>query len=269
MKRRWFLSRLGLAGLVLPSAITAINGCARPSGETPEDDSPLVRSGKMLVVATSADYPPYEQIESGSNNSEQIVGFDIDLAEMIADYLGRELSVVNLEAFDEIIPALVNDQVDMAIAAIEPTRSRRQRVDFSDIYYRARQALVSWDGYLRSRDLEYQTIAVRAGSVQARFANRLSDDYPDIDVIPYDTLEEVFEALDIGAVEAAILEANIAENWLEDYPDFGMNIVQSDQPTGSAIALPKNSPLRQRVNEAIEEIKSSGEMSQLIDKWFS
>ena len=268
MKRRWFLGQLGLAGLMLSPAIAAMHGCTRQSGKEAEDGSPLVRSGKVLVVATSADYPPYEQLESGTN-SERIVGFDIDLAELIADYLGRELSVVNLEAFDEIIPALVNDEVDMAIAAIEPTRSRRQRVDFSDIYYRSRQALVSFEGYLRSRDLEYQTIAVRAGSVQARFANRLSDDYPDIDLIPYDTLEEVFEALDIGAVEAAILEASIAENWLEDYPDFGMQIVQSDQPTGSAIALPKNSPLRQRVNEAIESIKSSGEMSQLIDKWFS
>ena len=230
-------------------------------GNTPD------RNSETLVVVTSANYPPYEQLSAGTA-SEEIIGFDIDLAELIAERLGRELSVVDLE-FDDLIPALEKDEADMAIAALEPTRARKQRVDFSDIYYRSQQALVSLDGYLDSRDLGYHTIGVRAASVQARFADRLSEEYSDIDVIPYDTIDEVFEALDIGAVEAAILEVTIAEAYLEDYPDFGFTTVQDNRPKGSAIAFPKNSPLRQDINDAILEIKSSGEMSQLIDKWFS
>lgn len=274
MKRRRFLGRLVVGGLALPAASMAFGSCGASSSSTKDDDlaegaATVARNRKMLVVATSANYPPYEALAAGADaESEQIVGFDIDLVRLIAERLGRELSVVDLE-FDELIPALEADEADMAIAALEPTRSRKQRVDFSDIYYRSQQALVSLDGYLDSRDLSYQTIGVRASSGQARFANRLSEGYPNIDVVPYDTLDELFKALEIGAVEAAILEANIAETRLQDYPDLGLRIVQDDQSKGSAIALPKNSPLRQSLNDVISEIKSSGEMDQLIDKWFS
>ncbi|MGB3765397.1 MAG: ABC transporter substrate-binding protein [Phormidesmis sp.] len=274
MKRRWFLARLAMGGLALPAVSAAVGGCGAssspPEASSPEAEdvaSSAVRGSKTLVVATSANYPPYEKLEAGAEG-EQIVGFDIDIARVIAAQLGRELSVVDL-AFDELIPALEDEDADMAIAALEPTRSRKQRVDFSDIYYRSQQALISLDGYLDSRDLGYHTIGVRASSVQARFADRLSEDHPDIDVIPYDTLDEVFEALDIGAVEAAILEVNVAKTYLKDYPEFGLTVMQDDRPKGSAIAIPKNSPLRQDINDAILKIKSSGEMSQLIDKWFS
>ena len=265
MERRWFLGRLVLVGVALPFAV---GGCqSSPSNGEVEASGEAARSSKTLVVATSANYPPYEQLTPGAD-SEQVVGFDIDLVALIAARLGREMSIVDME-FDEVIPALANDEADMAIAALEPTRSRRQQLDFSDIYYRSRQALISLDGYLDSRDLAYQTIAVRAGSVQARFADHLTEDYPDIDVVPYDTLNEVFDALDIGAVEAAILEASVAETRLADYPEFGMQVVSDDRPLGSAIAFPKNSPLRQRINEALADIESSGELRQLIEKWFS
>lgn len=269
MKRRWFIKRLIAGGLAFPAASAAIAGCGGSRSASTDEDATegIARNNKTLVVATSANYPPYEQLATNSQ-SEDIVGFDIDLAKLIAERLGRELSVVDME-FDDLIPALEDDKVDMAIAALEPTRARKQRVDFSDTYYRSQQALVSLDGYLNSRDLGYHTIAVRAGSVQDRFAQRLSEDYPDIDIVPYDTLEEVFEALDIGAVEAAILEATVADIYLDDYPDFGFTTVQDNRPKGSAIAFPKNSSLRQSVNDALLDIESSGEMSQLIDKWFS
>ena len=279
MKRRWFLGRLVVGGLVLPVVSAGFEGCGVDrASSTREDDSveetlAVVGDRKKLVVATSANYPPYEKLEAGTGaeagaKSGQMVGFDIDLAQLIAKRLGRKLTMVDLE-FDELIPTLEDDQADMAIAALEPTPRRKQRVDFSNVYYRAQQALVSLDGYLDARDLGYQTIGVRASSGQARFAERLSEDYPNIDVIPYDTLDELFKALDIGAVEAAILEANIAETHLKDYPNFGLKMVQDDRTEGSAIAFPKNSSLRQHINDALSEIESSGEMSRLIDKWFS
>ena len=224
MKRRWFLERLIFGGLALPAASLVVASCGQSGSSNESDDTAeaesATRSRETLVVATSANYPPYEQLSAGTA-SEEIIGFDIDLARLIAERLGRELSVVDLE-FDDLIPALEKDEADMAIAALEPTRARKQRVDFSDIYYRSLQALISLDGYLDSRDLGYHTIGVRAASVQARFADRLSEEHPDIDVIPYDTIDELFEALDIGAVEAAILEANIAETYLEDYPELAL-----------------------------------------------
>lgn len=278
MKRRWFLVGLAL------SAVSA--GCG--SGDRTADESEseedgaikVARNNQTLVVATSANYPPYEHLQTlegeGSEESDvpkdeegrTIVGFDIDVAQLIAQRLDRKLSVVDVE-FGALIPALVNDEVDMAIAALEPNRSRKQKVDFSNIYYRSRQSLISYEGYLSARDLNYQTIGIRDGSVQARYTERISSEYPDLDVVPYETIDELFEALDVGTVEGIILEANVAEMYLSNYPELEASVMPSDQPSGSAIAFPKNSPLRRDINAALSEIKASGEMDKLIEKWFS
>lgn len=292
MKRRWFLTGLAL------SAISA--GCQAAGNESvdrsSQANSPLEsqpdlsasqsadgisttgvdiqvkRDGKTLIVATAANYPPYELIEKTAGDEagdeDRTVGFDIDIAERVAKRLNRQLTVVNLE-FDQLIPALTSDQVDMAMAALQPSPARKQQVDFSDIYYRSRQSLVSVDGYLRSPDLSYQTIGVRTGSAQARYINRLGDDFPSLDIVTYPTLEEIFAALEAGRIAGAIVEASVAPAYLSRYSDLKAQIIPSDQPTGSAIALPKNSSLRRDINAAIADIKASGEMDQLVEKWFS
>lgn len=284
MKRRGFLTGLAL------TAVAA--GCQAVGRQTADLDAEerlvqVSRNDRKLVVATSANYPPYEYFQGGESELSEVetppeegatvaeledgkvvIGFDIDLAGLIAARLERELSVVDLE-FSSLIPALVNDEVDMAIAALEPNRSRKQKVDFTNIYYRSRQSLISYDGYLRARDLNYQSIGIRAGSVQDRFAERTSAEYPDLDVIRYDTIEEMLDALEEERVAGVILESTVAQRYLSRYPDFEAHIMPSDQPMGSAIALPKNSPLRREINAALADIKASGEMDQLIRKWFS
>lgn len=289
MKRRWFLVGLGLPFIVAgckAAQESAAQGTVE-SAEPPASDTGPARDDTMLVMATTANYPPYEQLKSSDENSDrptdeadetaasesgqtsdQIVGFDIDLAKLIAQRLDRELSVVNLQ-FDSIIPAVVNGEVDIAMAALEPTRDRKQQVDFSNIYYRSRHALISIDGYLRSRDLSYQTIGIRSNSAQVRYVNSLSKSLPYLNIVTYDTLDEVFDALDRGAVEGIITEAKVADPYIQSYSDFAAQIMPSDQPTGSAIALPKDSPLQQEINRAIADIKASGEMDRLISEWFS
>lgn len=279
MKRRWFI-----AGLALSAAAA---GCRAAGSETVESDAEgrlvkVPRNDKTLVVATSANYPPYEFFKGaesglpdldGSTVAEveegkAVIGFDIDLAGLVAAQLERELSVVDLE-FASLIPALVNDEVDMAIAALEPNRSRKRKVDFTNIYYRSRQSLISYDGYLQARDLNYQPIGIRAGSVQDRFAERISADYPDLDIIRYDTIDETLEALADEQVAGVILESTVAKSYLRRYTEFEAQMMPSDRPMGSAIALPKNSSLRRDINAALTDIKTSGQMDQLIRKWFS
>ncbi|MEL7333194.1 MAG: transporter substrate-binding domain-containing protein [Cyanobacteria bacterium J06560_2] len=274
MKRRWFLT--GLALPVMVAGCRAASTASAPDTEAGLENAEgesiqVVRNNKTLVMATTANYPPYEQVleqTTAGNDSESvnIVGFDIDIAKLIAERLERQLTIVDLE-FGALIPALMNDEVDMAMAALEPNRSRKQKVDFSNIYYRARHALVSLDGYLRSRDLRYQTIGLLANSVQARYADT-TDELGELDIVPYRTVREIFEALDMGAIEGALLEANVATAYLDRYPDFAAQLMPTEEATGSAIALPKNSSLRRDINRALSDIKASGEMDQLITQWF-
>ncbi|MGB7485363.1 MAG: ABC transporter substrate-binding protein, partial [Phormidesmis sp.] len=175
--------------------------------------------------------------------------------------------VVNLE-FGSMISAVANGEVDMAMAALEPNRDRKQQVDFSYIYYRSRHALVSVDGYLRSRDLSYQAIGVLANSVQARYALALSSELSGLKIVTYPTTADAFAAVDSGEIDGAFVEATVANSHLRRYPELAAQLMPTDAPTGSAIALPKNSPLRSQINQALSEIKASGEMDQLIARWF-
>ena len=90
-----------------------------------------IKDKGKLVMGTSADYPPYEWhlIKDGK---DEIIGFDIDIAQAIADELGVELEVKDM-AFDGLIPALSTGKIDMIIAGMNATEERKQSVDFTDV----------------------------------------------------------------------------------------------------------------------------------------
>ena len=273
MKRRLFLVGLTLSFVSASCRNTQQdNVVASPVAEG--ESSPLLdRDSHTLVMATTPNYPPYEQIVGTQNVSEndqedpEIAGFDIDLANLIANRLGKQLSVIDLP-FDELLPALSEGKADIVMAALAPNRRRKQLVDFSHIYYRSRHVLVSINGYLQSRDLSYQTIGVHSASSQARFVQRLSDEQPGLYIEYYDSLTQLFNAVDVGEISGAIVEPNVADDYLQRYADIEARVIPTEKPTGSAIAMPQNSPLRRDINAALSDIKATGEMDQLISRWF-
>ncbi len=301
IKRRWFLTGLALPVVVAGCQAFGDTESAPQSNDAESSELETAagsvvlpaRNDRVLVMATTANYPPYEQLaDNGAEENRleertdaaspstdretdpvegaedaEIVGFDIDLAQLIAARLERELRVVNVD-FGSLIPAVVNGEVDIAMAALEPNRDRKQQVDFSNIYYRSRHALVSVDGYLRSRNLSYEAIGVLENSVQARYAADLTNELSGLTIIPYPTTVDAFAAIDTGEIDGALVEANIANSYLRRYPYLAAQLMPADKPTGSAIALPKSSPLRSQINQALLDIKASGEMDRLIAQWF-
>ena len=101
--------------------------------ESPED---VDRSNGTLVMATNAEFPPYEYYEG-----EDIVGLDADFAQAIADKLGMDLKIEDM-AFDSIIPAVTSGKADFGAAGMTVTEEREQQVLFSDTYYTARQVII-------------------------------------------------------------------------------------------------------------------------------
>ena len=95
-------------------------------------------------MATSADYPPYEFVDS-SSGSQEIVGFDVDIAKYITEKLGAELKIDNVD-FNGLIPALQSKRADFVMAGMTPTPERKQNVDFSEIYYDAKNTIVAKKG---------------------------------------------------------------------------------------------------------------------------
>ncbi|EQB44822.1 hypothetical protein CGLO_16387 [Colletotrichum gloeosporioides Cg-14] len=88
-------------------------------------------------MATSADYPPFE-----SKDGDKIVGFDVDLATALAKKNGYKLEIQDMD-FASLVSALKTNKADIVLAGMTPTEKRKKQVDFSDVYYNAKNLVVS------------------------------------------------------------------------------------------------------------------------------
>lgn len=118
-------------------ADNATGQTASAKGETNLDK--IKKSGK-LIVGTSADYPPYE-FHKQVNGKDEIVGFDIEIANQLAKDLGVQLEVKDI-TFNGLLESLKAGKIDMIIAGMNPTAERAKEVDFSKIYYTSTQAVL-------------------------------------------------------------------------------------------------------------------------------
>ena len=94
------------------------------------------RSNGTLVMATNAAFEPYEYYEGGA-----IVGIDVDMAQAVADILGYELQIEDME-FDSIITAVQSGKADIGVAGMTITEDRLQNIDFTDPYTTATQVII-------------------------------------------------------------------------------------------------------------------------------
>ncbi|MFP3488402.1 transporter substrate-binding domain-containing protein, partial [Staphylococcus sp. SIMBA_130] len=132
MKKNWLIVIVGLF------MVMGLAACGSSNGDASQDDG--ANSEKTLVMGTSADYPPFEYIDSAQG--EEIIGFDVDIANYIADELGYNVEIKDMD-FSGLITALSSERVDFVLAGMTPTEERKENVDFSDIYYSANHMIVS------------------------------------------------------------------------------------------------------------------------------
>jgi polar amino acid transport system substrate-binding protein len=219
-------------------------------------------------MATSADYPPYEFVET-AGGTEEIVGFDVDIARHIATELGYELEITNMD-FNGLIPALQAGRADFVMAGMTPTEERKQNVDFSEIYFEAKNMLVfpASENITGVEDLAGKTLGVQLGSIQEGLGNDLVAENPDIKLSPLNRINEIIQELKSGRVNAAIIEDTVAAGFLANNPDLKAVEIPDEEASGSAIAFPKDSDKVEDFNRVLAEMKDSGLMEDLILKWF-
>lgn len=99
-----------------------------------DEEVTTLNPGK-LTVATSPDFAPYEFYAIADDGTPTLAGFDMALAQYVADYLGLELEVVTLD-FDGVLAELANGSVDLGLAGLSPDPARESSMDFSDLYYK-------------------------------------------------------------------------------------------------------------------------------------
>ncbi|NET09031.1 MAG: transporter substrate-binding domain-containing protein [Symploca sp. SIO2B6] len=263
LKRRQFLITASLSTVLTIGMATACTTTSpEVEGATPTEES------KVLVMATSADYPPYEFYDTAAGTGEPI-GFDIDLAKALTEKLGYTLEIEDMD-FGGIIPALQAERVDFAMSGMTPTEERKQSVDFSRIYYDAQNTIVSQkdSGFTSYDTLAGKTVGVQLGSIQEGEAKEKAETIEGMAIEPRNKISELIQEIKAGRLDAAIIEDTVAKGYIQNNPDLEFATIASDGESGSAIAFPKGSPLTEEFDQALGELIESGELDAMVTTWF-
>ena len=225
-----------------------------------------VTPGK-LTVATSPDFAPYEFYAIDENGNANLAGFDMALAQYIADYLGLELEVVPMD-FDGVLAEVTAGNVDLGMAGLSPDPERMEAMDFSDIYYMGGQSLVvtqenkdKWASLEALNDPSV-TIGAQLASIQYDLA---MENTPDADVVQLAKVTDVVSELLGGKLDAGYIETVVAESYAKNYPDLYIAFDVPYEVEGSAVGVVKgNEALLNGVNEAIAAALADGSMDDFV-----
>lgn len=254
-----------LAVLLVASLIA---GCAKKEETTGGEEQAKFDTLKegVLTVGSDVAFPPFEYQDE---ETQEIVGFDVDLIKEIGKRIGLEVEIVPA-AFDTIIQALNAGKYDCVVSAMTITEEREKEVDFSDPYIDSNQSLAVKKGSdIRSlEDLAGKVVGVQRGTTGELKAQELKEQYGIAEIKSYDDTLLAFEDLRAGRVDAVINDLPVTAYLVQK--DNSFEIV-AEIPTGEqyGIAFREDSDeLREAVNQALKEIKEDGTYDQIYQKWF-
>ena len=218
-------------------------------------------AGGKIVMVTNAEFPPYEYHE---NNT--IVGIDADIARAIADQMGMELEIQDM-AFDSLIPAIQSGKADFAAAGMTVNEERLRNVDFTETYAEAAQVIIVKEGsaIAAPADLTGKKIGVQTGTTGDIYA----DDVKNAEVQRFNKGMEAVMALTQDKLDAVIIDREPAKVFVKE--NEGLKILdEAFTEEEYAIAIKKgNTELLEKMNAAIKELKESGELQKIVDKYIT
>jgi len=212
-----------------------------------------------LTMATNAEFPPFEYIENG-----EIVGADVDIAKAIAEKLGKELEITNID-FDAALTGAATGKYDMAVAGITANDERRENMNFSVDYYTASQAIiVKADSTIAvSKDLEGKTISCQEGTTGEQFL--LDNNYA---IQSFKTGAEAITALTSGKVDAVVIDDAVARALSKEQNGATKVLDEALTQEAYAIALKKgNDELTKEIDGALEALKAEGKLAEIFEKY--
>mgnify|MGYP001011888692 FL=1 len=261
-----------IAAVMLGVMTMGFVGCGASSNKASDNNSTdlleTIQEKGKLVVGMSADYAPYEFHYIDENGKDVIGGFDVDIANEIADAIGVELVIQEMD-FDALVSALPAGKVDIVISGMNPTEERAKVVDFSDIYYNSQHGILvrteDADKYKTFADLEGAKVGAQLGSTQEQIAKA---EIPNADLQLLANVNNLILELKSGKVDAIVMEKPVAEMAVKNNPDLAVGEPTYEEKTGgNAVGVAKNNPeLLAKINEVINELNESGKMDDYILK---
>ena len=250
---------------ILAAAIAAAAVLTIGTSAMAEEASFTTINEGVLTVGTSPDFAPYEFYHIDENGDPQIAGFDIALAQRIADDLGLTLQIVPID-FDGILMELNNGNIDLGISGFSPSPERAEAFDFSDIYYLGGQAFCvrmdKKDAYADYAAFDGLPVGAQTGSIQYGLAQ---ENTPNANIIGLAKVTDIVTELLNGKLEGAFIEKDVALQYAKTYPDLCVLWDVPYDSEGSAIAVRKgNEGLLNAVNGVIAAVLEDGSMNAYV-----
>lgn len=214
------------------------------------------RNENQLILVTEAGFAPYEYYENG-----KIVGVDIDIANEIANYIGKELVVKDI-AFDSIINELNSGKADFAAAGMSITPERLQEVDFSIEYITSNQVvIVRKDSNITMNEIDGKKIAVQLGNVADNYATK---NYKNSKIVRQKKYLTMVEDLKASKVDLIIMDNLPAQEIIK--ANDGLKLLPGYLFSDSyGIAVKKgNTDLLNSINTVLEKLQSEGKIEEYI-----
>ena len=243
-------------------AASSETASSEAASETETAELSTVEPGK-LIMSTNAAFPPYEM----TTDSGEFEGIDIQTAQAIADKLGLELQIDDMD-FDAALLAVQQGKSDMVMAGVTVTDERQNVMDFTDSYATGIQSIiVKEDSDIASvDDLAGKKIGTQRGTTGYLYC---SDDFGDENVVAYDDGLTAVQMLNNGQVDCVVIDNAPAKEFIAANPGLKLldtAYVEEDYAIGVGKG---NTELKDAINTALEELKADGTLQAIVDKYIT
>ena len=230
-----------------------------------------IEEGK-LIMATNAQFPPYEMVADGEGfNGTGFEGIDVEIASAIADKLGLELQIDDME-FDSALLAVQNNTADVMLAGLSYSEERDEVVDFTDSYATGVQVVIVKDGSDVTMDnLGEKMIGTQRGTTGYIYASDTPENggYGEDHVLAYDNGATAVQALMNDQIDAVIIDEAPAKEFVA--ANEGLTILPGNwvEEQYCAAVDEGNTALQNAINTALNELMDDGTVDEIIAKYIS
>jgi len=230
-----------------------------------------IEEGK-LIMSTNAQFPPYELVSDGEGfNGTGFEGIDVEIASAIADKLGLELQIDDMD-FDSALVAVQNDAADVVLAGLSYSEERDEVLDFTDSYATGVQVVIVKDGSDVTMDnLGEKMIGTQRGTTGYIYASDTPENggYGEDHVLAYDNGATAVQALMNGQIDAVIIDEAPAKEFVA--ANEGLTILPGNwvEEQYCAAVDEGNTALQNAINTALNELMDDGTVDEIIAKYIS
>ena len=224
-------------------------------------DNPF--AGKTVKVGCSATFVPFESIEMAADGSKNYVGMNIDIVKAIVEKNGGSVEFVDMP-FKSLMAAIQAGQIDFCSGGMAPTEEREKTLDFSEIFFYPRNAIVyrAEDDYPDLDSLQGKTVAYGTNYQQ------VAESIPDVNAVGIQGSPACIEEVKSKRADACIIDGAGASEFLKNNDTLKMSLLDKTDDC-FAIGFPKESPYYETFNNTLKEMMDDGELNKIIAEHLS